>query len=539
MGHMTLVPATQDIMQRLEEMVDRVHDDHPLMRTDSSVAVMKIIFAAENSWRTALPHLRSNPAAIDALELFTRVTLALDQCLNWISARKAGPISSDCRSPTDARLDDFLQLAFGYACLCQLFTAWHRGLATEVLVDQERRFVYATLPRRLSIYHGVAMQFHHAPTSSDADNALKLSRSAILSDFAGDLGKVPMHLWQPAFDALYRVVEFDWDVDWAGDLGGFTMLDARRAAVTLRLWGELMIFSSSGISVAQEKDLAGLLARYSNLQPHVATALVRDMAFDISNPRGDAASYPLTRLREDTFVTWSPIKAFITNHHRELLRRLSVRDRTTHDRLSDAKHEALIQQLRVLVASHEPRLSFVSKVMLKDTDIDALIIDNNAGTYFCLEVKAPLSPRTLREALDTDARRTRSGTLTDGLLKGSSVQIPKILKHASEDPAYFLSRIKVFAGEVALPAPRRVLGAVLSAWTFGTGEADDIESQALPYQRTVRVITLPLLRQALIQSSGDLNLLYDMISCNEYLATTKMHNQRVTYGDWTFEWLYA
>jgi hypothetical protein len=312
----------------------------------------------------------------------------------------------------------------------------------------------------LAVYQLASMQFHDAPTSSEDESALKSSRSEILSNFAGNLSMVPMSLWRPAFEALYRVVEFDWDVDWPGDLGGFNMLDARRAAVTLRLWSELMIFSGSGLAVAQEKDLAGLLARYSALPLNAATALVRDMAFDVGNPHGDAASFPLIRLSEGTLLTWSPTKAFITNHHRELLRGLSVRDRATHNRISDAKHNALIEQLSELVGSYAPRLTFVSNVTLKDTDIDAIIIDNITGTYFCLEVKAYLSPRTLREAFDIDARRSKAGTLKDGLLKGSSVQIPKILRHASENSEYFLSRIKV-AHDVVLSSPREVFGAVL------------------------------------------------------------------------------
>lgn len=109
------------------------------------------------------------------------------------------------------------------------------------------------------------------------------------------------------------------------------------------------------------------------------------------------------------------------------------------------KHEALIQQLSELVDSYAPRLSFLSKVTLNDTDIDVIIVDNDTGTYLCLEVKAYLSPSTLREAFDIDARRSKDGRLKDGLLKGSSVQIPKILRHASKNSEYFLSRIKVFA----------------------------------------------------------------------------------------------
>lgn len=265
------------------------------------------------------------PAAPDEFALLTRATLALDQCLSWIPTPRGVHTSSHIRLPTDEEVDEFIQLSFSYVLLCVLFTAWHRGVITDMFIDHDKRFLQARLPMRLSVYHLASMQLHHAPTFSDAESVLKSSRSEILSNFAGDLSTVPMPLWQPAFEALYRVIEFDWDVDWAGDLGGFTMLDARRAAVTLRLWSELMIFSSSGLTVGKEKDLAGLLARYSALPHHAATALVRDMAFDIDNPRGDAASFPLIRLSEGSLVTWSPTKAFITNHHRELLRRLSVR----------------------------------------------------------------------------------------------------------------------------------------------------------------------------------------------------------------------
>lgn len=80
---------------------------------------------------------------------------------------------------------------------------------------------------------------------------------------------------------------------------------------------------------------------------------------------------------------------------------------------------------------------------------------------------------------------------------------------------------------------------MLSAWTFGTGEADGIELQDIPHQQAVRVVTLPLLRQLLARSSGDLEQLYELIARNDHLAIPEASEQRVTYGDWTFEWQYA
>lgn len=496
---------------------------------------MKLLLAVENYWRSAVTHLRGR----EALGRLISVTSALDQCLAWLSAVSTRESSSEPRMPSDGEVQEFLLLGLQYVQLCTVFTAWHRGVAVEVLVDEEQRLLRATLPKRIAIYHAASMRFHDAVILPDAEEALRLNRASMLSKFSGDVSKIPLDSWRPAFEALYQIMAFDWDSEWLGDLGGFTMCDARRLAVTLRLWSELMIFSCSGLCMAQEKNLAGLLARYSGVSSSASAALVRDMAFDIENPGREAASYPLVRLNHGTLLTWSPAKVFGANHYRELLRRLSWRDRAIHDKLSNSKHDALVRRIQDLVAQYDTRLLFVPGVSLEDTDIDVVIIDMSTKTYLCLEVKALQSPRTLREAFDIDGRRSAGGRLNDGLLKGSAIQIPKILKHALNEPDNFLARIRAVAGDCHLPAPEHVLGAVISAWTFGTGEGDDFESPDLPHQESVRVVTLPLLRKVLSDSSGDLDLAYKAITRNEHLAAVTHQNQVVPYGDWAFEWQFA
>lgn len=536
---MGLTPATKKFMQGLEEHVDHLHESNPLMRSESQVAVAKAIFAVESAWRGAVAGTNFRLEGRDPFDVFIRAASVLDQCLTWLSTSKTTAPDTPACTADDSDVERFLELAGSYAHLCVAFTAWHRRVTTAVLVDETQRLVQITLPKRVIAYHSAAMRFHHAPTPLNAEEALRVSRQAMLAHFSGDLRHIPKDTWQYAFDALYRIVDFDWDLEWSGDLGGFTLLEARRAAVALRLWSELLIFSNGGIVLTEEALLASLLATSCDFTPEVATAIVKDMAFDFKRPNGDASSYPLIRPDGGSLITWSPVKVLVMNHHRELLRRLSTRDRATHNALSDAKHDALIRRVHEVVTAYEPRLLFVKTVQLADTDIDVVLIDSVDGTYLCLEVKAHLSPRTLREALEVDARVSSKGKITDGLLKGSSTQILKILRLAADAPVEFRSRIQTVAGSVVVPVPRRVFGAVLSSWTFGTGAADEIECQDLPSQRTVRVLPLSLLRHLLAECGGSLELVYAKLEDDGHLRNLTTPTQKVRYGEWTFEMQYS
>jgi hypothetical protein len=392
----------------------------------------------------------------------------------------------------------------------------------------------AVLPRRIATYHAAAMRYHDAPRVPIEDAAYAESCSKILKTFSGNIGAIPPEEWQPAFDALFKITSFDWDCNSEHDLGGFTMQEARRASVTLRLWSELLIRRADGISCARSNDLANVLARHSNVPVPAARAILEDITFDVRTPRGKPDHHPMLWL-DDDLVSWSPTKVFLANHCRNLLCRLSIRDKKAHDAISEQKHRSLIEQVKHLVASHGGRLAFVSGVTLPDTDLDAVIVDRLTGLYLCLEAKAMRTPKTLREALDVDGRQ-RDGRMIDGLMKGSVNQVPKILNYAMCHPEEFRERV-ARASDVEVPSPTCVFGAVISSWTFGTGAADDLPAE-LPHQRSVRVITVPILSRLLTDEDGDLEAVFRSISRGNYLlgGDSTIPPQRVEYGGWLFEW---